>query len=433
MKNNDLLTAFKSQLKELASESADFKIALSGGLDSVVLLHLFSRLDNTKLTAHHIHHGLSDNADGWASFCKRLSANLKVECAVTKVTLDKQSRTSLEALARNKRYEALKENFPENGFLVTAHHQDDQLETVLLALKRGAGLTGLQGIVAKQTIEKGHLIRPLLDFSREQLEAYALQFKLKWIEDESNNDQGFDRNFIRHNITPLLKSRWPSIGKTVARSASHCQSQQLLIDDISKQDFQLCQSMGATLSIVLLNELSATRRNNVLRCWFKQAQLNYPSSKQLKALWENVALAKIDAEPQLLLQGNTVCRYEAQLYLFDKRNLTSEKNSFVWQGEERVTLCAGRIQLKIEAQAQLLNSEKKVEICFRRHLVTDLMCLPMGRNKRRSVKKLLHEYHIPPWLRESVPFVLIDGVLVEAVGVFQCDVDVANLIKASII
>ena len=121
--------------------------------------------------------------------------------------------------------------------MVTAHHQDDQLETVLLALKRGAGLTGLQGIVAKQKLEKGYLIRPLLNFSREQLEEYARQFKLQWIEDESNLEQRFDRNYIRQTITPLLKARWPAIAKTVSRSALHCQAQQTLIDEVTLSDF----------------------------------------------------------------------------------------------------------------------------------------------------------------------------------------------------
>lgn len=421
MKNNDLFDSFQTQLALLAPENASFSIALSGGLDSIVLLHLFSRLKNNEVIAHHVHHGLSENADSWALFCQKIANQLNLECAVTNVVLDKKNRTSLEALARDKRYEALKVDLTENSYLVTAHHQDDQLETVLLALKRGAGLTGLQGIVAKQTLNTGYLIRPLLDCSREQLEAYAAAFELTWIEDESNDDQCFDRNFIRHRITPLLKERWPSITKTVARSASHCHNQQLLINEITEADFRCCVLPNQALNIEVLGALSETRINNVLRYWFKQSSLNYPSTKQLMAIWQSIALAKIDAEPQLLLQGKAVCRYQSALYLIDCNQKINELKKMVWQGEKQLVLGAGLITLKFDVSDHFLNESHCVEICFRKDLPADLKCQPVGRNKSRSIKKLLHEYQVPPWLRDSVVFVLIDGCVVEAVGKWKCE------------
>jgi len=433
MKNNDLFIEFKKHLAELTHEGATFKVALSGGLDSVVLLHLFSRLFNTLVSAHHVHHGLSENADSWATFCQELGSQLQIECVVSNVILDKQSRTSLEALAREKRYAALKDGLTENCYLVTAHHQDDQLETVLLALKRGAGLTGLQGIVALQQLDTGYLIRPLLNFSREQLERYAQLFKLRWIEDESNQDESFDRNFIRQSITPLLKARWPSITKTVARSASHCQSQQKLIDEITDSDFQHCLLTAQIFKIDLLKGLSETRRNNVLRCWFKEAGLNYPSTKQLVAIWENVGLAQLDAEPQLLLQGVTICRYRGALYLVDKDTLVKDPCHFFWQGQPIVELASGKVRLKIEVVDNKVKSDHHVEICFRGQLADNLKCQPIGRDKSRSIKKLMHEYHVPPWLRDNVPFIIIDGVLVEAVGLFRCQTAFSHLLDISII
>lgn len=433
MKNNDLLIVLQKLLNELASEYAIFKVALSGGLDSVVLLHLFSRLENRKVTASHIHHGLSQNADDWALFCQQFSKQLGIECCVTKVILEKKSRTSLEALAREKRYAVLQEGLTENSYLVTAHHQDDQLETVLLALKRGAGLTGLQGIVATQSLATGYLIRPLLNFSREQLETYAKKFKLQWIEDESNKNQDFDRNFIRHTITPLLKKRWPAITKTVARSASHCQSQQILIDELTNADFLSCILSPQVLKIERLKQLTQARRNNVLRYWFKKSKLSYPSSKQLIAVWENIALAQADAKPQLLLQGKNICRYRDALYLFEKNKLVTDLYDIVWQGERFINLCSGKIKLKIEVNEKVQIGVHHVQICFRKQLLTNLKCQPIGRDKRRSIKKLLHEYHVAPWLRDYVPFIVIDGVLVEAVGVFKCETALSHLLRVTII
>jgi len=434
MKTQDLFNTFQNELSELAPlNSATFKIALSGGLDSVVLLHLFSRLKAVKVSAHHVHHGLSENADDWVQFCTHFCVAININLTVSRVSLDKKSRTSLEALAREKRYAVLKQDFSDNSYLVTGHHQDDQLETVLLALKRGAGLTGLQGIVAQQALTQGHLIRPLLNFSREQLEHYATQFKLSWIEDESNNDQQFDRNFIRHSIAPLLKMRWPAITKTVSRSAQHCQSQQQLIDEITKSDFVKCEAEKQVLAIKALKGLSQIRRNNVLRYWFKQANHQYPSTKQLSIIWQDLVLAQSDATPKIRLQSITVCRYRDAIYLVDESELFKQANKVKWQGEKLLSFCHGQVRLKFTADKAFLKRQVNVEICFRLHIAGDFSCRPMGRDKRRSIKKLLHEYHVPPWLRDSVPFVFIDGELVEAVGLFTCTTSYAKLLQTSLV
>ena len=433
MKNSDLFNTFQAQLSELAPKGAHFKIALSGGLDSVVLLHLFSRLQQCQVSAHHVHHGLSKNADDWLHFCTKVCASFDIPIVISHVNLDKKNRTSLEALAREKRYAVLKEGFCEESYLVTGHHQDDQLETVLLALKRGAGLTGLQGIIAKQSLAAGYLIRPLLNFSREQLEGYAQRFSLNFIEDESNADQQFDRNFIRHSITPLLKSRWPAITKTVARSAGHCQSQQKLIDEITEADFQNCQLTSLVLNIDILKILTKTRRNNVLRYWFKCAELKYPSTKQLFVIWHDLVLAQADAEPKIILQGRSVYRYQQAIYLVDEKNMTTKKHKINWQSEQSLTLNTGRLTLKLDAHIEFLNKKNIVEVCFRKDLNSDFRCQPNGRGKSRRLKKLLHEYHVPPWLRDSVPLIFINGELVEVVDVFNCTTTLSTLLNISVL
>jgi len=433
MQSQDLIDEFQSVLAGLATDDARFKVALSGGLDSVVLLHLFSRLPKTDVTAHHVHHGLSEHAGQWVQFCTQLSDSLALPLSVSYVELDKASRTSLEALARDKRYEALKVGFSEHSYLVTAHHQDDQLETVLLALKRGAGLTGLQGIVAKQALKTGFLIRPLLNFSREQLEQYAEQFSLTWIEDESNCDQQFDRNFIRHSITPLLKARWPSITKTVARSAHHCQSQQEIIDELSRSDFRLCQLSECALKIASLTALTETRRNNVLRHWFKCASLQYPSTKQLHIIWQDIVLAKSDAMPQVVLQGRSIRRYQGAIYLVEDNKPIATPHLIEWQDESQMQINTGGLIIQLEARETFLNQQHRVEICFRKQLAEGIQCQPVERAKSRRIKKLLHEYGVPPWLRDHIPFVLINGEVVEAIGIFRCLTRFSESFKISVI
>jgi tRNA(Ile)-lysidine synthase len=438
MLKNDLLPDFSKQVKRLCAASLlsefDFHIALSGGLDSVVLLHLFARLrekeGNLTVSAHHINHGLSVNAVAWADFCSQLCCDLAIDFSCSCVCLQKKSRTSLEALAREKRYACLTQGLSANSYLVSAHHQDDQLETVLLALKRGSGNTGLQGIRSKQPLKIGYLIRPLLDFSRLQLEAYAQFFGLQWIEDESNKDQIFDRNYIRHTISPLLKARWPAIAKTVARSASICQEQQQLLDEIAQLDFTRCVYHLLNQNILDINELKAlsvARRNNVLRYWFKQSNLNYPSSKQLLAVWDDMVLAGDSASPLMQFKGVTLRRYRDHLYLVEEQAVVDFNKPITWQGESQLSLLGGRVKLNFQLSTEqkdglAIQPHSQVEICFRAHFPAKLACTPIGRSGSRSVKKLLHEYHVPPWLRDDIPFVFIDGKLQQAVGLWQCQV-----------
>lgn len=214
-------------------------VALSGGVDSVVLLHLLAIFKKKnrcyQIIAHNVHHGLSENADQWQQFCARFCVTLSVPFIASKVTLQKKTRTSLEALAREARYQCFQESMQKNDIILTGHHQNDQLETLLLALKRGSGSTGLQGIRVQQNFSNGFLLRPLLIFSREQLVDYAEANELQWIEDESNQNTEFDRNFIRHKISPLLLERWPAIANSASRTAQLCQEQQRLLDEVAAE------------------------------------------------------------------------------------------------------------------------------------------------------------------------------------------------------
>ena len=417
-------------LASLSTPSQHYIVALSGGLDSVVLLHLLTHFRQlnpaVQLSAHNVNHGLSQHADNWGDFCADLCQKLAVNFISSKVELDNRARTSLEAVARDARYRCLKEKMNDNDLILTGHHQDDQLETLLLALKRGSGGTGLQGVRVVQSFAKGMLLRPLLIFSRQQLTEYAQCYQLQWIEDESNQNTDFDRNFIRHKISPLLKQRWPAIAQSVSRSAQLCQEQQSLLDEVAQQDLAICSSnrfMSDTLDISIVSQLSKARRNNVIRYWLKKNNLQYPSSKQLSILWEEVALAEADKQPILQFKTESIRRYQGLLYIVPNKPLNLPESPVEWSGEKLLWLVEGELGVDFSNADPLISSQYKVTCCLRQHLDSQFNCQPIGRDKGRSIKKLLHEYQVPPWLREQIVFIFIDHKLVQAIGVWHCHCD----------
>ena len=431
---NKLSHAFVEHLNQLltslSTPSQHYIVALSGGLDSVVLLHLltyFRQLNPVvQLSAHNVNHGLSQNAGKWGDFCADLCQKLAVNFISSEVKLENKARTSLEALARDARYRCLKDKMNENDLILTGHHQDDQLETLLLALKRGSGGTGLQGVRVSQSFAEGVLLRPLLIFSRQQLTEYAQFYQLQWIEDESNQNTDFDRNFIRHQISPLLKQRWPAIAQSASRSAQLCQEQQSLLDEVAQQDLATCSShcfMSSTLDISIVSQLSKARRNNVIRYWLKENKLQYPSSKQLSILWEEVALAEVGKQPKLQFKTESIQRYQGLLYIVPNKSLTLPESPVEWSGEQMLWLVEGRLGVDFSHVDPLISSQYQVTCCLRQHLDSQFNCQPVGRDKARSIKKLLHEYQVPPWLREQVVFIFIGDELAQAIGVWHCHRD----------
>ena len=404
-------------------------VALSGGLDSVVLLHLLNQYQQQnpsfQVLAHNVNHGLSKNAEAWGVFCACLCVQWNIDFIASKVSLQKLPRTSLEALARDARYASFKEKMRENDIILTGHHQDDQLETVLLALKRGSGSTGLQGIRSYHSFDKGYLLRPLLIFSRQQLADYAELHQLDWIEDESNQDEQFDRNFIRQTISPLLKQRWPAIAKSVSRTAQLCQEQQILLDEVAQADLQVCSRdslSNETLDIEALRLLSDSRRNNLLRFWFKSHQLHYPSAKQLSVLWYEIALSERDKQPLLQLGHISIRRYMGLLYIVPEQPICLPDLAKKWSGEKVLWLVQDQLGIDFSLVESLYAQQHDVRVCLRQHLDAQLTCCPEGRNKARGIKKLLHEYNVAPWLRDQVLFVFVDQQLIEAVGLWHCQV-----------
>lgn len=435
-------------------------IAYSGGVDSQVLLHALASLKqqqaiNNDVSVCHVNHGLSKNARKWQQFAHQQCMQLKLPLAVFEVNVQAKPQQSLEALARDARYHALRRSSPDNALIVTGHHSDDQSETFLLALKRGSGLKGLSAMAQVSQLNPQHLnqllVRPLLKLTRKDITDYAKKHNLTWIEDESNQDTSFDRNFLRHQIMPLLTERWPSMLSTISRSAEHCREGQTLLTELAQQDLTLCQLSLDSLAVVELLILSKARFNNVVRYFLQCQQCLMPSSEQLEQVHQQL-LAQADKSPAVKVGDHWLRRFKEVLYFTpDFSDISS------WQtvlndnlsDEQTVQLPDGLGVLDFVQESSGAGSSKhgpskhcqskhspskhcsvshhykilapqqneKISIRFTHENPT---CLPDYRQKNRPLKKVLQELAIPPWQRKRIPFLYYNDVLVVALGHFIC-------------
>ena len=387
-------------------------VALSGGIDSVVLLHLLHQLQKKHrfiLNAMHVHHGLSQNADKWVKFCEKLCMKLSLPLDVEYIQLPHKKSLGIEGEARRLRYEKLLKT--KTDLIVLAHHQDDQAETFLLQLIRGAGVKGLSSMAHFDARKK--LWRPLLNQSKSDVESYAKQHKLKWIEDESNLNTDFDRNFIRSKVLPILKNRFNHIIKVISRSSAHLAEAQNLLDDLARLDLKSylkSNNYKYKLQVKTLNKLSLTRAKNVLRYWLEMNNQLMPSKDLLDELLRQVLHAKKDAELKIeLSKAFEIRRYKDEIYIVKKNQNTNKNYEIVWKGESEILLPNGsKLQFKKTkgkgiALSKLKN--KKLKITNRQ----DKQSLKLD-NKRpsKSLKNLYQESNIPPWIRKDLPLIFID-------------------------
>jgi tRNA(Ile)-lysidine synthase len=416
----------------IASRTA-FRIAVafSGGLDSTVLLHLAAaacKPRGIQLFAFHVHHGLSPNADQWLAHCEEQAQQANATFVARQVQINPHDKLGIEQAARLARYDALADMCIANDvpLLLTAHHQDDQAETVVLQLLRGAGLPGLS---AMAMLQPEHALlgagiglgRPLLEMTRADLELWADTNAIKHIVDESNDDLRFRRNEVRHQLMPLLEQQLPGVQKSIARSARHLQVAQRLLDELAAMDLQSCGDADS-LVIERLRQLSDDRLDNLLRYWLKQCGADhYPSDAQLYQLREQMLHARDDAHPLLVLcglvlerhAGNLVARHDEPLPI----NLPSEI-LLHWQGESEIAIPAWQGRLVFETavgpgldRAQLFQGPLRLR--------------PRGGGERlkldanrpsRTLKNLFQESDVPARERLWLPLLYLGDELIFAAG-----------------
>lgn len=275
-------------------------LALSGGCDSVVLLHVLSRLGlGGRLSALHVHHGLSPNADAWAAFCRDFCGQRSIALEVVRVDVDRASGLGLEAAARQARYAALANCAAEN--LILAHHRGDQAETILFNLLRGAGVAGAAGIPAERFLGRKRVLRPLLGVGRAELEDYARRHALAWIDDESNADPQYSRNYLRHTVLPLLHQRFPAAESALAQAAAHFGEADALLAEMAAADWLSAREDEGAASLAALRQLSLPRLKNLLRYRLRELGWRAPAASRLDEFARQVLTAGPDRHPSLAL------------------------------------------------------------------------------------------------------------------------------------
>lgn len=393
-------------------------VAYSGGVDSHVLLHLCASTPQFKdrLTAVYVHHGLQAEAEVWAGHCEKTAKDLGVEFLTLRVNAKAKSGESPEEAARNARYAALKSIMNADDVLLLAQHRDDQLETVLLQLFRGSGLPGLSGMPERQAFGSGVMFRPLLNTPKQAICGYAATHQLSWVEDPSNQSNDYDRNFLRNAVMPLLKQRWPAIDKTVSRSAKHCADAQVLVEEVADELFNaVFNSADQTLSINRLTKHQAHPQQLIIRHWFRYLGLKMPAQALVERILNEVVAAAEHRDPVLSGQGYNIRRYRDKLYCL-KASVLEPLQDLVWPNGQASMKISHDQTLSCELSSKGILREQwqkaKVEIRFRRG--GEKICLP-GRQGHHTLKNLFQEAGIPPWERDAMPLIYLDGMLA-AVG-----------------
>lgn len=389
-------------------------LALSGGLDSSALLQLLAALRpqfNFDLHAMHVHHGLSAHADDWAAFCASACASLDVPLQIVHVTVDKRSGLGTEAAARTARYQALMS--AKADYVLLAHHQDDQAETLLLQLLRGAGMKGLAAMGVLDMNKR--LLRPLLDVSRAELQAYAERQGLQWVNDESNADIAFDRNYCRHRLMPVVLERFPSARATLARSALHMAEAAQLLDELAALDAQQHVVEGQ-LRVSGLAAMSEPRARNLLRWWLSANQQAMPGSSRLQEALRQLLSAKTDARVRVVLGHGVLRRYRDFAYL--ETDTETAALAIVWQGEQELALPDGsRLMFERTTGAGLALERLGISKLRISRRVGGERFKPKATRPTRTLKHLLQEAQMPPWLRERLPLIYCDDMLAIVPGI----------------
>ena len=419
-------------------------MAFSGGVDSSVLLAALAAL-HTRVRAIHVNHGIHPNAGKWASHCRAFARSLGVPIKVLTTKVVRTKGVSLEAAARDARYGLLEKHLEPGEILLTGHHEDDQLETVLLQLFRGSGLAGLaamrelaplagsQDLRASSCTESHRdlhqsrtphgplLARPLLPWSREQLVAWAQTKELTWIEDDTNEDQSLDRNYLRRTVLPLIRGRWPGVGSSVARSARHAAEGQKLLDEIARKDVARAAD-GASLNVGALRALPPARRRNALRFWIARSGHKLPDTRRLEEISGALLDARPDAKPQVSWGEVSAHREGGLLTLLPRPapargdvGVAQAEALWDWRAQRRWSLTSspGALELRAEAKGPIDLDALPSPLTVRARRGGERLRLQRG-GPSRTLKNLLQEAHVPVTERAMLPLLFAGEQLLVA-------------------
>ncbi|WP_299727412.1 tRNA lysidine(34) synthetase TilS [uncultured Endozoicomonas sp.] len=422
----------------ISLQSVPFTVAFSGGVDSTVLLHLMVQLRNQghikTLNAVHIHHGLSTFADQWADHCRSLCQQWNVPLTVESVVLKNQGQ-GIEQAARDARYGIFTDAVKDGGVLLQGHHRDDQTETILQRLFRGTGVDGFQGMPQQRPIGTGTLLRPLLSIPRLSIESYAKDKNLQHIEDDSNSDEHFARNFLRQSLIPAIETRWPGASERVVELAKEVTVLSLEQQSNTTGQLQTCIEYHPEwllgdqplLNLKRLESFTQDVQNRIVRGWLKQQNILLSSRRLLGQIFYEVINARADGEPRLKVDRHIwIYRFQHCLVMVDERYSLTSFEPFIWHWQSSSVVALGDHCLTV-SDGVTMNClpvqlpEIPLLLCQRRHIDKDAKIAIAGRAGRKTLKRWLQEYHVPPWLREYLPFIYNDEQMVAAPGFWVCE------------
>ena len=394
-------------------------IGYSGGVDSHVLLYMLAQMKDSlsqEIEAIHINHGLNDMANEWVKHCRSICLGLEIKFLLVELDAKSPKGESQEAWARKLRYEAINQFINDGDILLTAHNKNDTAETLLLQLFRGAGPAGLSAMSLNSPFGAGWHCRPLLDYSRSEIEKYADNNNLEWIEDSSNKDNKYDRNFLRNNVIPILTGRWPGMSNTLSRASRIQAETSMLLQDLASVDLEDCiLENSGQLSITALNKLSNHRVANVIRYWIKNHGYAIPTSAQMTRIIEDVLNASSDSEPCISWSDTEVRRYRDTLFISSPLPKPPDSSSEIcWKLDEECNLVMG----KLHAQRSIgkgikakICPENFVTVKFRRGSEV----IKKG-GHHHKLKKLFQEFGVPSYYRDFIPLIYIGDKLVAISG-----------------
>ena len=419
-----ILAEHLKEIESTAGRPARYVIAFSGGLDSTVLAHALARDSDVPVLAIHVDHALQTDSADWSKHCEQIAAELEIDFRSLLVDVQLESGKGPEASARDARYAALFAELNSDDWLLSAHHREDQAETLLLNLIRGSGPAGVAGIGDVRRFGPGWLVRPMLNVDRADIELYANDLGLHWIEDPSNEDQRFDRNFLRHEVLPRLKSRWPDIAIRLQRSAGHAGEASQLLVELAAIDLESLGSRAARLPIDGLAELSVARQRNVIRFALRELGLSTPTAVQLERILKEVIPARVDAQPLVSWAGASVRRYRNGLYLLPEKLADAVESESLSGADLELGIGLGTLRFEPGADIGISPELFSGGLTIEPRTGGEEIQL-QGQIHTSKLKKLLQEEGIVPWMRDRLPLVYSGDRLV-AVGDLWLAADAAS-------
>ncbi|ANZ22783.1 tRNA(Ile)-lysidine synthase [Buchnera aphidicola (Diuraphis noxia)] len=400
------------------TNNKSFVIAYSGGLDSTVLLYkliaIKKIISDIKIRAIHINHNLTLSSKKWVKHCTEHCKKNSVPLSIKNLHQDKNNS---EEKLRIKRYNIMYHNLSSEEILLTGHHMNDQCETFFLSLKRGSGPTGLSGMSFETIFGQKKIIRPFLNKTKKELQLWAKRKNLTWIEDFSNFETHYDRNYIRHKIIPIIEKKWPFFLKNCLRTIKICREETILLNQFLLEKIQNFINFDNSLNIKYFKNIQKKTCTAYIRRWLALQTIKMPSYNTIQSIYNEIVCSRADANPKIILCKHEIRRYKQSIYFLKIQKKIN--NTFLfWHNITTKLVLPNNLGNLIQDERGISLPQPKTNELINIRFQYEGKILIIGRNKKRKIKKIWQENNIPPWLRNQIPLLFYNNTFISALGVF---------------